>query len=75
MQTSNIRRRGEKRDITVYANPADYASFPQLARTEDELALLFQVQNLEKLRASGKHPHFQPAAVPRWATSRDGGLS
>ena len=75
MPTSTIRRRGEKRDITVYANPEDYASFPQLARTDNELVLLFQVQNLEKLRASGQHPHYQPAAVPRWTTSRDGGLT
>jgi hypothetical protein len=30
----------------VYANNEDYASFPQLALTDNELALLFQVQNL-----------------------------
>jgi hypothetical protein len=64
---------GEKRDIVVYANDEEYASFPILARTDQELTLLFQVQDLAKLRASGEHPHYQRAAVPRWATSRGGG--
>ncbi len=73
MTTIQPRQPGSKRDIIVYANPEDYASFPLLARTDDQLVLLFQVQNLAKLRASDKHPHYQPAAVPRWATSRDGG--
>jgi len=66
---------GTKRDIVVYANPEDYASFPQIARTDDELALLFQVQNLTKLRADSEHPHYQKVAVPRWATSCDGGFT
>ncbi len=66
---------GTKRDIVVYANPDDYASFPQIARTDNELVLLFQVQNLAKLRAASEHPHYQKAAVPRWATSSDGGLA
>ena len=69
------RQPGEKRDIVVYANDKEYASFPILARTDQELALLFQVQELAKLRASGEHPHYQRSAVPRWATSRDGGLT
>ncbi len=75
MKNSTPRQRGEKRDTLVYANPEDYASFPQLARTDGELVLLFQVQSLEKLRALAEHPHYQKVAVPRWATSRDGGLS
>jgi len=29
------RQPGTKRDIVVFANPEDYASFPQLARTDD----------------------------------------
>lgn len=69
------RRPGEKHDLVVYANPGDYASFPQLARTDDALVLLFQVQNLVKLRAMAEHPHYEKVAVPRWATSRDGGLT
>ena len=69
------RQPGEKRDVVVYANAEEYASFPILARTDQELTLLFQVQDLAKLRASGEHPHDQRAAVPRWATSRDGGLA
>ena len=69
------RQRGEKRDVVVYAKAEEYASFPILARTDQELALLFQVQDLTKLRASGAHPHGQSLAVPRWATSRDGGLA
>jgi hypothetical protein len=74
-QQTPPRQPGDKRDIIVYADPEDYASFPQLARTEDELVLLFQVQNLAILRAASEHPHYQKAAVPRWATSRDGGLT
>ena len=69
------RQLGEKRDVVVYANPDEYASFPQIARTDNELVVLFQVQNLTKLRACGEHPHYQKAAVPRWATSCDGGLT
>ena len=75
MQSQPARQPGEKRDITVYANPADYASFPQLARTDNALVLLFQVQNLAKLRAANEHPHYQKVAGPRWANSRDGGLT
>lgn len=69
------RRPGEKQDLVAYANPGDYASFPQLVRTDDALVLLFQVQNLTKLRAMAEHPHYEKAAVPRWATSQDGGLT
>ena len=69
------RQPGEKRDVVVYAKDEEYASFPILARTDQELTLLFQVQNLAKLRASGEHPHYQRSAVPHWATSRDGGLT
>ena len=69
------RRAGEKRDIVVYSDPEAYASFPQLVRTNSELVLLFQVQELAKLRAASKHPHYQAFAVPRWASSRDGGLT
>ena len=29
------RRPGEKHDLVVYANSEDYASFPQLARTDE----------------------------------------
>jgi hypothetical protein len=36
------RQPGEKRDLVVYANDEEYASFPILARTDQELALLFQ---------------------------------
>lgn len=75
MTTTQPRQSGTKRDIVVYANPDDYASFPQLARSGDELVLLFQAQNLAKLRAASEHPHYQKAAVPHWATSRDGGLT
>ncbi len=75
MQTARPRQRGEKRDIVVYADAEDYASFPQLVLTDDALVLLFQVQNLAKLRAVEQHPHYQPVAVPRWATSHDGGLT
>jgi hypothetical protein len=75
MPEQHARKTGEKRDVVVCANNEDYASFPQLARTDDEQVMLFQVQNLAKLRASDKHPHYQSMAVPRWATSRDGGLT
>lgn len=75
MQTPGQRKCGEKLDITVYAQMEDYASFPQLARTDNALVLLFQVQNLAKLRAAAEHPHYQKMAVPRWAISRDGGLT
>lgn len=70
-----VRQPGEKRDIVVYANDKEYASFPIIARGDQELVLLFQVQDLAKLRASGEHPHYQRLAVPRWATSRDSGLT
>ncbi|MFM8584124.1 MAG: hypothetical protein ACKOFW_21915, partial [Planctomycetaceae bacterium] len=70
-----VRQPGEKRDIIVYANDKEYASFPIIARGNQELVLLFQVQDLAKLRASGEHPHYQRLAVPRWAASRDGGLT
>lgn len=33
------------------------------------------MQELAKLRTSPEHPHYQRFAVPRWATSTDGGLS
>ena len=69
------RRPGEKRDVVVYARDEEYASFPILVRSDQELTLLFQVQDLAKLRATGTHPHYQSLAVPRWATSRDGGLA
>ena len=69
------RQPGEKRDIVVHANLDIYASFPQIARTDNALVLLFQVQSLVKLRAASEHPHYQKAAVPHWATSRDGGLT
>ncbi len=72
---SGPRKPGEKRDVVAYAKPDEYASFPILARSDMGLTLLFQVQDLAKLRASGQHPHYQPVAVPRWATSRDGGLT
>lgn len=75
MPTTHSRQPGEKRDIVVYADPGDYASFPQLVRTDDALVLLFQVQSLERLRAHSQHPHYQPVAVRRWATSSDGGLT
>ena len=69
------RQGGEKRDIVVYANPEEYASFPQIVRTDQEVVLLFQVQNLAALRDSGQHPHYQRLAAPRWAASRDGGVT
>lgn len=69
------RRSGEKRDVIVYAHPEEYASFPIIARTDQQIVLLFQVQELAKLRASPEHPHYQRFAVPRWATSTDGGFS
>lgn len=75
MADEGQRRPGEKRDVMVYVQDEEYASFPILARSDQELTLLFQVQDLDKLRASGKHPHYQSLAVPRWATSRDGGLA
>ncbi|NLX07427.1 MAG: exo-alpha-sialidase [Phycisphaerae bacterium] len=66
---------GEKVDRVVVANPDWYASFPQLFRTDREVVLLFQVQELERLKAIPEHPHWQKVAQPRWAVSRDQGLS
>lgn len=66
---------GTKLDLLVYGPPGEYASFPQLIRTEKDLLLFFTTQNLEKLKATEKHPHYLPAAEPRWATSTDGGLT
>ncbi len=74
-QSKKSRNVGEKWDTIVYAPANEYASFPQIARTDKELVLFFMTQNLEKLRASDKHPHHQSIAEPRWAISRDGGLT
>ncbi len=77
METHVSGKTGEKRDVVVYANDEEYASFPSLVRTDDELVLIFTAQNLEKLRASGGHPHFHDPsiAMPLWVTSRDGGMN
>ncbi len=64
---------GEKVNAVVYAHPNEYASFPQIVRTDEELVLLFQVQDLEKLRAIPEHQHYQMVAQARWAVSRNGG--
>lgn len=67
------RRPGDKKDITVFANSGTYASFPQLIRTDREVVLLFQAQDLESLRQIPEHPHYQKVAQPFWSVSTDQG--
>ncbi len=69
------RNRGEKKEIVVFADPNTYASFPAIVRAEDKVVIVFQSQNLEKLRAIPEHPHYQKVAQPSWAVSTDQGLT
>jgi hypothetical protein len=52
-----------------------YANNPQVVRTDKEVVLVFGVQRIDEVRASGVHQHYQPAATTHWAVSRDGGMT
>ena len=60
-------------ETRVYDNPADYASFPGFVRTDKEIALIFTIQPLDALKASGLHPHYAPVIQYRYARSLDEG--
>jgi hypothetical protein len=70
-----MQQRGTKTDVVVYADPKVYASFPGIVRAEDKVVLVFQVQDLDALKAIPEHPHWQKVARPAWAVSADQGRS
>ncbi len=71
-----MRQPGTKLDVTVFADPDYYASFPQLYRmANDDVVIVWQTQELAALRAIPEHPHWQKVARPGWAISRDKGLT
>jgi hypothetical protein len=61
------------RQVTIYADPNVYASFPEIIRTDEALTVTMHCQDLEALRRSRLHPHYQPVVHARYAVSRDGG--
>ncbi len=61
------------RQVTIYADPNVYASFPEIIRTDDTLIVTMLHQDLEALHKSKLHPHYQPVARMRYAVSRDNG--
>jgi hypothetical protein len=69
------RKAGEKADLEVYGIAGDYASFPDLYRTENELLLSFPVQPVELAGRTSEHVHHQLFSDTCWVISRDEGLS
>jgi len=61
------------RQVTIFADPGVYASFPEIIRTDESLIVPLFCQDLEELRNSPLHPHYQPVARMRYAVSRDDG--
>ncbi|MFA9478860.1 sialidase family protein [Phycisphaerales bacterium AB-hyl4] len=59
--------------IVAYEAPGEYASFPQLVRTDQSLVIVFQMQLLEGLKEKDLHPHHQPVCQLRYLESRDDG--
>ena len=58
--------------VIVYSDPAVYASFPEAVRTADGLIVTFHVQDIEQMRATGKHPHYGAGRTDRFAAQRFG---
>ncbi|HEU5123331.1 MAG TPA: sialidase family protein [Verrucomicrobiae bacterium] len=56
----------------LYTETNHYAAFPSIIRTEREIVVKFETQNLQALRsAKVKHPHYRPVAEPVWVVSTD----
>jgi hypothetical protein len=62
----------QPQQVTIFADPNTYATFPQFIRTEDELIVTFNAQNLGELKAAGLHPHYGMRRSERYAVQRLG---
>ncbi|HHY84607.1 MAG TPA: exo-alpha-sialidase [Verrucomicrobia bacterium] len=59
----------ERRDV-LYGETDQYAAFPNIIRTDREIVVKFETQDLQALRsASVRHPHYRPVAQPVWIVS------
>jgi len=61
------------RRFGIFEDPNVYASFPEIIRTDDTLIVTMLYQDLEALRKSNLHPHYQPVVRIRYAVSPDQG--
>ena len=62
-----------KDDVVIYSSDDQYSSFPGLQRSADTLLVSYTSQQLDGLRASDVHPHYQPVAIRSYTLSQDGG--
>ncbi len=60
--------------FVIHGDVNDYASFPEIVRTENELIVFYQVQPIEKLKQDGAHhSHYQLYDERYFAVSKDNG--